>query len=102
MTLYNKLVRDLIPHIIRQGGETPYTRVLNQEEYVHALSEKLQEEVLEFRESHDPEELADILEVVYALARTQKLRPSDLERLRQRKRHQRGGFEDRIFLVGKE
>ena len=48
------------------------------------------------------EELADILEVVYALARTQKLRPSDLERLRQRKRHQRGGFEDRIFLVGKE
>ena len=102
MVVYNKLVRDRIPEIIEARGERPNVRILEQKEYLHHLEAKLDEEVGEYHRDKNAEELADILEVVYALARTQNLRPSDLERLRQRKRHQWGGFEGRIFLVGKE
>ena len=31
--IYNKLVRDNIPSIIEGKGETPITRILNEEEY---------------------------------------------------------------------
>ena len=38
--VYNKLVRDKIPEIIMGKGETPVTRVLNDEEYKKSLEEK--------------------------------------------------------------
>ncbi|MDD6200028.1 MAG: nucleoside triphosphate pyrophosphohydrolase, partial [Firmicutes bacterium] len=64
---YQKLVRDKIPELIAAGGETPVIRVLEDGEYLSRLEDKLEEEVAEYRQSGEPEELADILEVVYAL-----------------------------------
>ena len=32
MTVYNKLVRDKIPEMIRRQGETPHTRILDQDD----------------------------------------------------------------------
>lgn len=65
---YNKLVRDKIPELIRSHGEIPYIRILCDEEYTVALEQKLDEETAEFHKGKNLEELADILEVVYALA----------------------------------
>lgn len=97
--VYNKLVRDRIPEIIRKKGGNCTTRVLSDAEYTDMLDKKLGEELAEYLASHDPEELADLLEVIYACAATQGLCPADLERLRAEKAAKRGGFEDKILLI---
>ena len=101
MTLYEKLVRDKIPEMIRAGGETPHVRILEDQEYRVHLEAKLDEEVTEFHRDQNLEELADILEVVYALADEMGGR-EELLRLYQKKHEVRGGFRDRVYLIGKE
>lgn len=98
MTKYDKLVRDSIPDIIRAKGTEPVTRQASLEEYEEKLREKLQEEVGEYLESGAPEELADVLEVVYALGSLTSHTPEDLEKLRLAKAAERGGFKERIIL----
>jgi len=102
MTQYNKLVRDKILQIIRHSGYTPITRVLDDAEFLTCLESKLDEEVAEFHRDNNIEELADILEVVYALAEVDGYSKDDLNRICNEKRAARGGFRDRIFLEGKE
>lgn len=98
---YNKLVRDKIPEIIEAQGETPVTRVLAYEEYQACLEQKLREETAEYLESRELDELADILEVVYALCGAQGHSRAELEAAYKRKHQARGGFDKRIFLVSK-
>jgi len=96
-----KLVRDKIPEIIRAQGETPSTRVADGVEYRELLLAKLSEEVGEFLDSDcDPLELADVLEVVMALADGLGIGQQELERLRAEKAAQRGGFSQRIVWSG--
>ena len=102
MIEYQKLVRDKIPQIIRNGGDIPVTRTLDDEEYLTCLENKLDEEVAEFHRDNNIEELADILEVIYALAEADGYSPEELNRFCAEKRAERGGFHDRIFLIGKE
>ena len=64
---FDKLVRDRIPEIIEENDETPIVSTAAGEEYTERLVEKLQEEVAEYAESREVEELADVLEVVHAL-----------------------------------
>lgn len=97
--IYKKLVRDHIPTIIRnEYKKTPHTRVLSDEEYAPALLQKLHEEVQEYVQDKNTEELADILEVIYALAQLHNTSPEELEAIRQTKRNKRGGFEEKIYL----
>lgn len=100
--VYNKLVRDKIPKIIEANGEKPNIRILGQEEYTHALEAKLDEEVMEFHKEKNLEELADILEVVYALAEDLGASTNDLEKVYRNKHEKRGGFRERIFLISKK
>jgi predicted house-cleaning noncanonical NTP pyrophosphatase (MazG superfamily) len=96
-----KLVRDKIPDIIRIEGLDPVTRVAGEAEYAERLRAKLREEVEEFLASDsDPEELADILEVLHALARQSGTTPEHIEELRQKKAAERGGFTNRIIWSG--
>jgi predicted house-cleaning noncanonical NTP pyrophosphatase (MazG superfamily) len=95
---YGKLVRGKIPEIIEENGEEPIVRVLDDEEYVEALNLKLEEEVGEYLESGDVEELADVLEVIYALLEVEDMDMVYLEKIRKEKREERGGFEERIYL----
>lgn len=96
-----KLVRDKIPEIIRAEGLEPVIRVAGPEEYAARLRDKLREEVGEFLDSDDdPEELADILEVLHALARQIGVSPERLEQLRAAKAAVAGTFADRVIWSG--
>ncbi len=95
-----KLVRDGIPAIIRGSGDEPIVRTAAQSELPDLLRAKLAEEVVEFLESGQVEELADILEVVLALAAEADLSAADLEQLRAAKAAQRGGFDNRLVWHG--
>lgn len=97
MRRHDKLVRDLIPEIIKANGETPVTRVLSTQEYLVELVKKLREEVTEFEADLSLEELADVQEVVLALADALASR-SELECMRQEKAEKRGAFRNKIFL----
>ena len=100
--IYNKLVRDNIPAIIEAQGETPHFCTLSDAEFHLALEQKLDEEVGEYHRDKTAEELADILEVVYALAATAGCSREQLIEIYQKKHDTRGGFEKRIFLISKE
>ena len=97
-TTYNKLIRDHIPRLIQSSGATCETETLSDEEYLEKLDEKLDEEIAEYRESKNVEELADILEVVYAMAETQGYDTEHLERIRKEKAEKRGAFKKKILL----
>ncbi len=100
--VFNKLVRDKIPAIIEDQGGCPVTRILDQKEYIRALEAKLDEETEEFHRDRNAEELADILEVVFALAEDLGVSQQELMELRREKAEARGGFRDRVFLVSNE
>ena len=95
---YNKLVRDKIPEIIKHKGAVPITHIAEDEEYWQKLKEKLQEEVNEFLKDSNEEELADILEVIYAICDFKNFDKGKLELLRKKKAEERGGFKDKIIL----
>ena len=95
-------MRDKIPAIIEAGGERPVTRILNDEEYLRCLEQKLDEETAEYHEGKNLEELADILEVVYALAEAGGHSREELLSVYEKKHEARGGFADRVFLISKE
>ena len=101
MTVHRKLVRDRIPDIIRAEGRQPVVEVLGADQRHQALLAKLVEEAAEAAaDGADlPEELADVLEVVRALAAELGLSLVDVTELADRKRAARGGFEGGLFLV---
>ena len=96
---YNKLVRDRIPEIIEAKGQHCVTRILDEEAYLRMLDAKLGEELSEYHKDQTVEELADLMEVIYAAAAARGVTKEELEEVRVRKAQQRGGFEKRIFLV---
>ena len=100
--IFNKLVRDKIPEIIENQGKIPRVRILEDEEYTLALERKLDEEVGEFHKEKNLEELADILEVVCALAENLGCTKEELMAAYQKKHDARGGFNDRILLISNE
>ncbi|MDE7132889.1 MAG: nucleoside triphosphate pyrophosphohydrolase [Lachnospiraceae bacterium] len=99
---YNKLVRDSIPEIIAAQGEKPVIRVMDDKEYIISLEKKLDEEVAEYHESKEIEELADVLEVIYALCEANDHSVDELMMVYEKKHIERGGFSKRIFLLRKE
>ncbi len=100
MESYNKLVRDKIPEILDQKGISYEKRVASPEEYKAELIKKLTEEVKEFSDEGDPEELADVVEVIEALKKLPSYK--NIEVLRNKKREERGGFEERFIVKGQK
>ena len=95
---YHKLVRDRIPEIIEASGKSCVTETLSEEEYLRMVDAKLDEELVEYHNEPNLEELADIMEVLFALAKDMGYEESDLIEENARKRGERGSFEDRIVL----
>lgn len=100
MKTYNKLVRDKIPEILDKKGVLYEKRIANNEEYKIELIEKLHEEIQEFSELGDIEELADIVEVVEAFKKLPEY--SNLHNIVNKKREEKGGFDERIILKGEK
>ena len=96
---YNKLVRDRIPDIIMQSGKRPAYSFLSDEDYLAKLDEKLNEELAEYQENKSVEELADLLEVIRAVAVARGSSIEEVEAIRQDKAAKRGGFEKKILLT---
>ncbi|MGD6993104.1 nucleoside triphosphate pyrophosphohydrolase [Sutcliffiella horikoshii] len=103
MPVYNKLVRDKIPEIIEGTGKSCSTKVLNDQDYIKYLRLKSYEELGEYcaaRTNEEAvEELADLLEVIHALASYHGSSIEEVEKVRKEKTKKRGGFEEKVFLV---
>jgi len=98
MKVFNKLVRDKIPEIIESNNEYCKTRILDNNEYLEQLNIKLQEEVKEYLESGDVEEIADIEEVLRAILDAKNIHYQNFDEIRMSKVYRRGAFKKKIFL----
>lgn len=98
MKIYNKLVRDKITEIIEADGRVAKYKILDDNEYRQELNKKLQEEVKEYLEDNNVEELADIVEVIYGILNSMNVSIQEFEKVRINKQEKRGAFEKRIYL----
>lgn len=97
-----KLVRDRIPEIIKADGKNKITRILLEEECLQELDKKLNEEVAEYLADKSIEEMADVLELLFAICEARGYSIEQLMKVKQNKQDERGGFKDRIFWEGNE
>lgn len=95
---YNKLVRDRIPEIIEASGKSCVTEILSDEAYLRMVDAKLDEELAEYHSNQNIEELADLLEVIYAAAMARGYTLEQLESVRAAKAEKRGAFANKILL----
>jgi len=103
MPVYNKLVRDRIPEIIQHSGKNCTTEILDDKKYITELKKKLLEEMDEYQnapaDEEALEELADLLELMHALAKIHGASIDEVEKIRASKAEKRGGFGEKIFLI---
>lgn len=99
MKEYNKLVRDNIPEIIKADNKNCSIEMMDDNRYINALNQKLSEELNEYLESNEVEELADLEEVLLAIIDYKKIPRDKFEQLRKDKLSKRGGFKKRILLT---
>lgn len=96
---YNKLVRDRIPDIIEESGKACVTEILSDEEYLCMVDAKLDEELAEYHKDQNIEELADLMELICAVAVARGYTIEQLEKVRAKKTEKRGAFQKKILLV---
>jgi len=100
--IYNKLVRDRIPEIIKSRGDIPETKILDEEDYIKRLDEKLFEECTELLEAKTKKEIlgemADVQEVLRAKADFMGISMDEVEEVRVKKAEERGAFKNKILL----
>lgn len=95
---YDKLVRDKIPTIIEEEGEICDIAIAPKEALTVLLEEKLMEEVNEYLEDRNLDELADVMEVLFGLAHNLGYTEEDLLKRRAKKLEERGGFKHGVIL----
>lgn len=96
--IYNKLVRDRIPEILKESKQIPDYIILSDEEYTAELDKKLKEEILEYLENKDVEELADVYEVLHAICEVRGITEEEIIEIRKKKTEERGAFQKKIML----
>jgi len=99
MVIYNKAIRDKIPEIIKESGKNCNVKKLNDSEFLVQLEKKLVEELAEYQESKNVEELADMLEVIYRISQLKGITSDALDSIKNEKAKKRGKFDNNLFLV---
>lgn len=103
MQTYNKLVRDKIPEMIERNGEKCKFKKLDKEIYIKELRKKFIEEMNEYLQSKNNieaiEELGDVLEIIHSLSKIHGKSIEDVEKARQQKLLDRGGFNHMLYLI---
>ena len=95
---YNKLVRDRIPEIIEASGKNCVAEILSDEDYLCMIDAKLDEELAEYHKDQNIEELADLIEVIYAATKARGYTLEQLETVRAEKAAKRGIFQKKLLL----
>ena len=96
---YNKLVRDKIPEEINNmEGRKAAFRIMDDDEYAKELNRKLLEECHEFIEENNPEELADVMEVIEAIVELKGIQWDKVRKIQEEKRNKKGAFNEKIYL----
>lgn len=98
MKKYDKLVRDKIPAIIEADGKICEVEIAPKDNRTKLLEAKLMEEVNEYLEDKNLEELADVMEVLFGLVHNLGYSEEDLIKKREEKLEERGGFKEGIVL----
>lgn len=97
----DKLVRDKLPQIMGSSGVQMNERVMNNEEYLKRLKDKLLEESQEVMastcEKEMCEEMADLYEVMSATLKIYGLNFEVIQNLALKKRNEKGGFDNKIY-----
>lgn len=96
--VYNKLIRDNVLEIIKKTWKQATFHIAEEKEYKEKLTQKLQEEVDEFKFDLSIEELADILEVIYSICDLKWISFEELKKVRKEKQAKNWWFEKRIIL----
>lgn len=103
---YNKLIRDKIPDIIRKNGGVPNVKKMIKSEYRLELLRKAVEEAKEIKGAEGKKELikeiADMQEILDAIMKEFKLDRKKVKEIKCRRKKERGGFEERIYLISVE
>ena len=101
--IFNKLVRDNIPDIIEKDNHTAVVRLLDDDEFTVELKKKLIEESQEIVEAESKseviKEVLDVYEVLRALCDVCNIDWKEVEKMADKRRLERGGFEKKIYLV---
>lgn len=95
---YNKLVRDKIPEIIKKSGKQIVVTKASGDQLLSFLKQKLKEELEEYSQSGDIEELADLVEVIYAILEHKGISQEEFHKVRQEKNDRRGAFKEGLVL----
>ena len=98
MKVYDKLVRDRIPEIIEASGNKCEMEVVSDEVALEYLYKKLNEEVGELLEDKNLDEIADCLEVLFAIGAKYGYSEDEVLGRRNEKKLERGGFDDNLIL----
>ena len=96
--IYDKLVRDKIPELIEKSGKQCEIEILSHEKYLEMIDKKLDEELAEYHKDKNIEELADLLEVIYAATKARGYSIEELEKVGAEKAEKRGSFDKKILL----
>ncbi len=95
---YNKLVRDKIPEIIKKSGKQIVVTKASGDQLLSFLKQKLKEELEDYSQSGDIEELADLVEVIYAILEHKGISQEEFHKVRQEKNDRRGAFKEGLVL----
>ena len=99
---YNKVIRDKIPEIIADSGKKYTLKQLDDTSFLEEIEKKLIEEVNEYVESNDVDELVDLLEVIYRISELRGVSTDELDKARLDKAEKRGKFTSNLFLIDAE
>ncbi len=96
--LYNELVRDKVPEMIREGGKECRLETLDNETFVKFLNDKLQIELDDYYQTEELEELVDLIELIYLIGEARGVSPEKLEEFRQEKIKNKGTYSKKLLL----